>query len=350
MKRFVRSYGVSWLLAVALISWGAASRCGSGRAFGNGGFMPGGSVPISQGPPLLSPQSSPQGGSTTSQVQEAVVLGQNFNGKVAAWTTTLLVALLGTGFCYKLCSDLIDGVLRRMPLVDAYHDAMARVAGAAIAVPLASVGLMKYGPFVWYGTYILYAGERVSPLLARSILHDIQVYVQHLDTVKSVEKELREAIAQINALVGVGKRTMQPQSVPRARIDPAILAHIEELIAHNEAEIQEIVATLQLYLPKEEIAQCMYALNRGQKAPVYTIAPELLEQAQAIVDRLKLLTTDLGDDAAALNLLIHELIEYWQNYTYGLAKSIRVDLRFCNEVHMLEQFVVNWLDRPLLCV
>jgi hypothetical protein len=135
-------------------------------------------------------------------------------------------------------------------------------------------------------------------------------------------------------------------------IDPAILNDLQEAIERNEEYVSTIMQQLQYFLPEEEIAAFEQLLQvKAPTTTVYAIAYELQEHAQAIIDVLKQSSgKDMGDDAAILDHLINDLIAYWQSYTQSLADGIDASVRFCNTIHLVEQFIVNWLDRSLLCV
>ena len=306
--------------------------------------------PFTSNPPGA--QNPPPVLSNTSSVQLPVnntitVLGQNKRAKIAAWLTTALVGALGVAGLYVTVHSLFDSVMQTIPLLQDYRGEIVRVASGTVTLPIAVVATMKWSPEVWYACYILYSGERMSPLLARNVLHDIKIYVQHLSTIKAVERDLQVAIDQINMLSG-NSGADNKKNIRVQLIDPHILQKLHELINADEAHIQHVLEQLQEYLSEAEIES--YVASMGVKHKAASFADELFAQAQDLVDHLKGFSMDLGKDAKILTELVEGLVVYWQEYTQSLAAVIDADLVFCKEIHALEQFMANWLERALLCV
>ena len=291
-------------------------------------------------------QQQPVQQSPTTNKPKDIVLGEHRIAKLTAWTMLCCMSLLGTAATYNFCYAFFNTVAKNMPFLDIYNHTVAQVAGGIATLPLVAAGLAKGGSLTWYTTYVFVSGERVSPILARAILSDIQVYVQHLTLLKSVEKDLLLVIDQINQMAG----KLEAKAERGVAIDPNILQQMHELIEQDEARIQQILLQLQTYLSPEEIAHYMQSAGVARVSPAYSIAPDLFAHAQVIIDHLKNVHNDIGHDAEMLRNLINELIEYWQDYTQGLAESINADMSFCNGMHAMEQLIVKLLHRPLVYI
>lgn len=295
-------------------------------------------------------------------IQSSDQLGQNKLARYGAWASLGIVSLMSAYITYKTGVQCVDSLMRYAPFLDAYRADAAPIMGLMATLPLSSVALMKLGPLAWYFFYIIYAGERMSPVLARNALRDVQVYVQHLHIIKAIQQDLLAIIEQINeaATVTVSTANVQlPLEIPASLkkkskgmvIDPEILANLQEAIAHDEEYVYVILQQLQKFLTEEELAQFEQELQIKSATVVYAIAYELQDQAQGIIEVLKMSEgQDMGDDAAILNHLVKDLIVYWQSYTQSLADGIDASVRFCNDVHLVEKMIVNWLDRSLLCI
>lgn len=292
-----------------------------------------------------------------------VQLGQNSLARYGAWASLGVTSLIASYMLYKTGVQSFDAALLKLPFFNAYHADTAPALSLLVATPVSAVALMKYGPLAWYFFYMMYAGERMSPVLARNALRDVQVYVQHLHVIKAIQQDLFDIIEQINqaATVPVSADNVQfPAAMPEAlqknvpeiiMIDPAILIELQHALEHDEEYVHEIIQQLQLFLSIQELNEFEQELQIKSAAVVYAIAYELQDQAQAIINVLKISEgQDMGDDAAILNHLIKDLVTYWQNYTKSLADGIDASVRFCNHVHLVEQVIVGWLDRSLLCV
>lgn len=273
-------------------------------------------------------------------------LGKNKTARVGALASLGFLTALGSFLTYKTCEQIFDAGLGYVPFLRSYHEKTAKIAALTVAFPVSIVAFMKYGFLTHYFFYILYAGERVSPLLARDALHDVRVYVEHLQTIKSVQKELYEVIDQINAL------SSQKDSQKKDRtpiVEAHILMQLDQAIKHDDEYLQSVLTQLQLFLSPQELDQFVQELSSYKYHKGYCIAPELQGHTQAIITQLQSTVQCLGDDVLVLNNLMMGLVDYWQKYTMALAEGIDASLRFCNEVHTLEQVITKWLDRSLLC-
>jgi hypothetical protein len=309
-----------------------------------------------QKPPSLTLESS------NSQVKP-VVLGQNSIARYGAWASLGFTALVSSYITYRTVAQGCDTVMLNVPLLKSYHADVAHAFSLLATVPISALSLMKLGPVFWYFFYILYAGERMSPVLARDALRDVQVYVQHLHVIKAIQQDLLVIINQINEVAmttASGVNVQFPQEIPdhlkKAKtqalaIDPQVLEQLQLAIERDEDYVQVILQQLQPFLPEQELQEFQDDLQVKSATVVYAIAYELQDQAQAIIDVLKISAgQDMGSDAAILNHLIKDLIAYWQSYTQSLADGIDASVRFCNNVHLVEQVIVSWMDRALLCV
>lgn len=273
-----------------------------------------------------------------------IPLGQNIMAWLGAWASMGIVTITGSYLIYKALDQIFDKSISFIPFLRPYHKKTSSIAALSLGTPISCSAFIKCGPLIKYFFYILYAGERISPLLARDALHDVRVYVQHLQTVKSVQKELYEVIEQINQLSREQLRGM----------DVELLVQLDDLIKQDEAYIQTVVAQLQQFLSHEEIELYLHDIiikhlhMKGQLKD-YCIAPELSNQTQAIIMQLQTTVHSMDEDALVLNDLMHGLIDYWQRYTRSLAEGINEALNFCNKVYIAEQIISKWLDRSLLC-
>ena len=291
-------------------------------------------------------------------------LGQNVAARFGAWTSLGLVSLISAYVTYKTVQETVDAAMGSLPLFKDYHADTSHVMSLMATVPLSAIALMKLGPLAWYSFYMIYAGERMSPVLARNALRDLQVYVQHLHVIKAIQQDLFAIIDEINQAATVTTASTPnvqlPLEIPETLnkkqydtpiIDPTVLVNLQEAIVHNQEYVHVILQQLLPFLPQEELSAFEQDIQIKSATVVYAIAYELQDQAQAIIDVLKMSEgQDMGDDAVVLNHLIKDLIMYWQSYTQSLADGIDSSVRFCNDVHLVEQLIVSWLDRSLLCV
>lgn len=271
------------------------------------------------------------------------LLGKNRLAQFGAWSSLALTSAIGSFLTYKTAEQIFENIFIKLPFLNSYYRECAKIATLTTTLPLSLVAFIKSEALLRYFFYILYAGERVSPLLARDALHDVRIYVQHLQTIKSVQKELYDVINQINEL------SQQKKNIRDARINQDILNELTEMLKHDDAYIQTILLQLQKFLPQEELIQFLEELSHYSNSRDYCIAPELEGQTQAIINQLQMSISSLGDDSLVLNCLMKGLVNYWQNYTASLADGINLALQFCNEVHFLEQIISKWLNRSLLC-
>jgi len=288
---------------------------------------------------------------TDSQKIAVSPLGKNLTARLGSWASMGFLAAMSSFLTYKSFEQVFDTGISYIPFLRSYRQETAKIAALTMAFPLSIAILMKYGSLSNYFFYILYSGERVSPLLARDALHDVRVYVEHLQTIKNVQKELNEVIDQINALA-LQKKNDSSSVDAASGIDAHILVQLDQAIKHDDDYLQAVLAQLQLFLSWEEINHFMqersfYRYSKSVQG--YCVAPELQGQTQAIITQLQSTAQGLGDDALVLNNLMKGLVDYWQNYTVALADGINAALRFCNEVYVLEQIITKWFDRPLLC-
>lgn len=284
-------------------------------------------------------------GASGTQSVKPSPLGKNLAAHLGSWASSGLIVGMGSFLTYKSFEHIFDVGLSYIPFLRFYRQETAKIAALIGTLPVSIIALMNYGSLSNHFFYILYSGERISPLLARDALHDVRVYVEHLQTVKNVQKELNEVIDKINEL------SVQKKNNVLSDLNAEIVVTLNQTIRDNDAYIQAVIAQLQLFLPQEEINEyiqasvCSYTPNpKG-----YCVAPELEGQTQAIIAQLQSTVQSLGDDAIVLNRLMTGLVNYWQNYTAALAQGIDTALQFCNQVYGLEQIITKWLNRPLLC-
>lgn len=266
-------------------------------------------------------------------------LGDVVYARVGAWTSLSTVAAVSAFLTHKTLEQGLQKGLAYIPFIsDERRAHLATIVSGLVIVPASTVICMKYGKLLWYFFYIIYAGERISPLLARRALNDLHVYIQHLNTIKLVQKELKSLIEQIN------QATSEVTKRDKETIDPFLLAALESLVTVNEQYIKEVLDNLHSYLAPDDdlLPVVLNSIKRVKSA----VTSGLQEHAQAVVQHLQR-PEDLGYDATLLNVLVKELIDYWQNYTIGLASGIDVALNTCQTVHAMEQFIVTVLDRPL---
>lgn len=278
------------------------------------------------------------------------VLGKNKAAQAGAWASLGFTAALFSWLNYKTCEQILESCMEYIPFLHSYHEKTAKIAALTITAPFSLVALMRYGPLVKYFFYILYAGERVSPLLARDALHDVRVYVEHLQSIKGVQKDLYDVINQINQM-SQGDSVTPKREREAAAIDPALLMALEQAIQHDELYLHNVLQQLQQFLSAEELLSYAQELSslQGAYAKDYSIASELQQQTQAVITQLQATVLSMGDDTILLNNLMQGLVDYWQRYTMSLADGIDSAIRFCNEVHTAEQIISKWLDRSLLC-
>jgi hypothetical protein len=292
-------------------------------------------------------QISNQESSSTSQAAMIHSLGKNRLAQSAAWVSFICSSYMSAFVSYKTLSEFLDKCFLQIPFIKDYHEGLARNASVIILTPAVLVMLMKYASLSWYFYYMLYSGERASPLLAQEALRNLTLYVHHLKVVKSVQKELLEVIDQIN-------QALKEQTKQSASIDPLLLTQLEETISHNEAYIQQVLLQLHQFLSDEDIHQYtdyeqMLFLSEIEKSNSASSATaDLEEQMHTIVHHLQTSGIDWGYDCMLLNHLIQELIDYWQQYTIGLAEGIDNALHFCQNVYFVEQVIINVLDRTLV--
>ena len=289
----------------------------------------------------LAPQST-QAQQSQTHAQHAKNLGKNKLARFAAWASLACTSAIGVFISYKTLEEIFDYVLEQLPLLRVHHLGTAQAASALLVGPPALVSLLRLGPLGWYFYYMLYAGERLSPLLAQQSLHDLSVYVNHLQTVKSVQAELLTVIDLINQQLENKKEVL---SHP---IDPVLLQQLEDAINQDEAYIQQIIQQLQMFLSDEEIAEVLQSVQQPLKdIPDFSITTNLQDQAHTIAQSLQASDVDLGYDVVVLNQLIKDLIDYWQLYTTSLAEGIDSSMQFCNNVYWIEQIIITWFDRAL---
>lgn len=304
-------------------------------------------------------RTSPVQKNTTSPgTEEAIAikkLGKNHLAQLAAWVSLFCSSALGISLSYTTLEQVCEKALLQLYVGKEITQSAAQLMSMIVIVPTSLVALIKGAPLGWYFYYVLFAGERVSPLLAQTVLRDLSAYIHHLHVIKDVQKELLSIIHQINQDVNVDAAPTKNYAYSNGQVDPALLYILEEAIAHDEVYIQEIVAQLYQFLSAEEIHNYMHDQNMvfynqqsGKDVQNISVTSDVQLQVQNIAHALQDYDVDLGYYAIALNKLICDLIIYWQRYTTGLAEGIDNSLQFCQNVYFVEQIIINWLDRPLL--
>jgi hypothetical protein len=284
----------------------------------------------------------------------------SFMASVGAWASLAALTASGAFVSYKTLTESLDTVFSRVPLVNRQHEYIATIASRSIFVPCLALWSLRYSKLAWYFFYVFYSGEHISPQLAYDAINDLKIYVQHLNTIKEVQRELNAVILEINEAVSelesakdVGNDQGVKKTKKTAAIDPDIIEKLSGIIASNQAYVSEIVNQLREIFPNDgELGEAISALlqNAAYESFSQKGGSFLQEQAQAVVDHIQSGGKNLGYDAKMLNKLVKSLIEYWQKYTIGLAESIDAVLKRCHTVHAIEQFIVTTLDVPLSLV
>lgn len=272
---------------------------------------------------------------------------------IAAWGSLSALTVSGGFLAYKALGSSVDAVFSRLPLINRQHEYLSTVVSRSAMAPLLALWSLRYSKLAWYFFYVFYSGEHISPQLAYDAMNDLKIYVQHLNTIKEVQKELNAVVVEINQAVNELESVQETETSRRTckrAIDPDLMAKLNELIVSNEAHVAEIIAQLREIMPNNSELEAVIAAilqSSGQVAPAQRAGSFLHEQAQAVVAHIQAGAKDLGYDAQVLNDLVKNLIEYWQKYTIGLAVSIDTVLQRCHAVHAIEQFIVTTLDVPL---
>lgn len=285
--------------------------------------------------------SSTQAQQSQAHAQHSKNLGKNKLAQLAAWVSLIGTASFTIFFSYKTFEELFDQIMLQLPVLKIHHGGAAQIVSTLLVAPASIYSLLRVGPLGWYFYYMLYAGERLSPLLAQKALHDLSVYVNHLQTVKTVQAELLAVIDLINQELDAKKQPVLQE------IDMVALEALGAALEQNDVYIQQVIAQLHVFLSDDEIAAVLQAMQPSKDIPDFSITTNLQDQAHTIAQNLQASDVDLGYDVVVLNQLIRDLIGYWQQYTVSLAEGIDNSLQFCTNVYAVEQVIINWFDRSL---
>ena len=115
-------------------------------------------------------------------------LGQNRFAWIAAWGLLLCSSALGISLSYTTLEQVCEKVLLQFHVGQKITQLVARLMSMTVIAPASVVSLITCAPLGWYFYYILFAGERISPLLAQEVLRDLSAYIHHLQVIKAVQK------------------------------------------------------------------------------------------------------------------------------------------------------------------
>lgn len=272
-------------------------------------------------------------------------LGANSKARLAAHASLGLTFCVGHWFIATTIQEILAHCAYFLPFLKEYAE--SKRFSLVGAFPLSLMGLINYGPVVDYFFYILYAGERVSPVLARDVLYDIRVYIEHIQTLKNIQQQLIDIINQLNEFDAQNTTTHSTQKSPGQLVGRSLHVIAQKLslsVAQHEKRIQEFITQISEFLTSYEIPAFKVATE------CYSVAADLKDETQAIIVQLQSSITGLGTQAPVINSLLNKIINYWRQYVDGLASDIVEGIKFCQTIYHVESFVTHVLVRPLVSI
>lgn len=251
--------------------------------------------------------------------------------RIGAWATTGLLFAGGMLGVENACESTATYLTSLLPIVNRLSTSnFPRLVGGAISLPLAGYLYVKYHQLVWYLSYILYSGKQVSPIIAREIGQHLSSYVQCMEMIRQIHKELDTLIASAQACVaGSGKE--QALKLIGLSIDAAF----ERELCDAQAYLSRVHSQLDaIKLSKF----CRAYVARAGRISYAIEVPQFRDFEHANFSK---------DDIETLDHLISDILNYWHTYLTSLATSIDQRVVLCQKIHMIENFVSGVLNRPL---
>jgi len=261
-------------------------------------------------------------------------------GRLGAWGSVLALFATEAVFVEKLVETGCDRFFAHIPgLSELKGSGVSSLLGSAIALPATCVSFARSREILWYFFFVFYTGRRASPQLAREALAGLSNYIDHLNMLKEVYRELEQLLrsAEQAAEQPTGGRDSQA-------IAKKLILLVQDAVASGEAYIIqaktrfELLGIYELAQYAEE-PQSKFIDERGLPAISYIrSAREEMRPAQ------------LAIDLSALDRLVRDLLNYWNSYLAGLVSTIDHQVALCQNVYAVEQFIITVLRRNLVPV
>ncbi len=251
--------------------------------------------------------------------------------RLGAWATTGLLFAGGMLGVENACEGATAYLTSLLPFVNRLSTSnFPRLVGGAISLPLAGYLYIKYHQLVWYLSYILYSGKQVSPIIAREVGQHLGSYVQCMEMIRQIHKELDTLIQSAQTCVtGSGKE--QALKLIGLSIDAVFERELSDAQAYLNRVHREL-ADIKLD------GVCKTYVARAGRMSYAIEIPQFRDFEHANFSK---------DDIEALDHLISDILNYWHTYLTSLATSIDQRVVLCQKIHMLENFVSGVLNRPL---
>lgn len=293
-------------------------------------------------------------------------------GSLVAWASTLGAYVGGGLVLNKGVAMATSGTLGWLTNLSPETDvAVGSWVGMLTAVPLTIWAYASYREIVWYIAYITWTGQRYSPLMAQKALKHLAQYVNHLNMLKNIHKELSALIDSAteyadaihhgelvvggnvkptNPLLQLGDHdilhdTLQDSTTPPCNAD--LISSLQSAIAESEKKVTMMHQTL---------AQCGFYKSWRDCCCTRFFGREPRAIEMALYRTCQLIETWISRDekptinhaeVAILDRLIRELLAYWHDYVTGLTLSLEKEIGLCQAIYKIEQMMVLGLDWKL---
>lgn len=266
-------------------------------------------------------------------------------GRVGAWCSVLALFASEAVLVEKLVETGCDRFFTHIPgLSELKGSGISSLIGSACSLPVTCISFARFREIVWYFFFILYTGRRASPQLAREALKGLSSYIEHLNMLKEVYRELEQLLRSAEQAAdqsGSGRSVDSGGDVGNGgnggrdtqAIAKKLILLVQDAVASGEAYVVQVK-------------------NKFEVLGIYQLAQlsdEPVQKSRAMQEEATRLT-HLAIDLSALDRLVRDLLSYWNSYLSGLVSTIDAQVSLCQNVYAVEQFIITMLRKNLVPV
>jgi hypothetical protein len=287
-----------------------------------------------------------------------------------AWASVFGVYAMGSALCYTATAATMRYALGWVPFLPPEAvNSSAFVTGLAVTVPTTATLFVHYRVPTWYFFYILYKGERVSPMLAKQAMQELSKYAQYLDTIKKIYRELEQLIKTVEQSMskppmasghsggvgnssgntsGYGGSTSQTgtgglnNQKATPIIDPAVWLEMAAAIANGEEQLAQAQTQITPLLPPPPLPSKIKQPKIAHIDARWNYYTNKMHQCLRALEQ-----TVSETEVAELGSLAKQIVGYWHAYVTNIAHTADVQVQRCLQVYTIEQFIETVLRRDL---